>query len=33
MKDPRITRMMQRTEMPFDPKRMSYGGFKALVDF
>jgi uncharacterized protein YbaA (DUF1428 family) len=32
MKDPRITRMMQRTEMPFDPKRMSYGGFKALVD-
>jgi uncharacterized protein YbaA (DUF1428 family) len=32
MKDPRITGMMGSTSMPFDPKRMSYGGFKVLVD-
>ncbi len=31
MKDPRITGMMQK-EMPFDSKRMAYGGFKVLVD-
>jgi uncharacterized protein YbaA (DUF1428 family) len=31
MKDPRITSMGK--EMPFDVKRMLYGGFKALVDF
>jgi uncharacterized protein YbaA (DUF1428 family) len=32
MKDPRIMRMMKTRKMPFDDKRMSYGGFKALVD-
>ncbi|MGD9636412.1 MAG: DUF1428 domain-containing protein [Pirellulales bacterium] len=31
MKDPRITSMGPE-KMPFDPKRMSYGGFKVLVD-
>jgi uncharacterized protein YbaA (DUF1428 family) len=30
MKDPRIAGM--GTEMPFDAKRMSYGGFKTLVE-
>lgn len=30
MKDPRIADMMD--EMPFDPKRMAYGGFRTLVD-
>ncbi len=30
MKDPRLT--MDGKAMPFDPKRMAYGGFKALVD-
>ena len=32
MKDPRIAKMMQGQENPFDAKRMSYGGFKVLVD-
>jgi uncharacterized protein YbaA (DUF1428 family) len=32
MKDPRITGMMDPKAMPFDPKRMFYGGFKVLVD-
>jgi len=32
MKDPRIAKMMQQGPMPFDPKRMAYGGFKVLVD-
>lgn len=32
MKDPRIEKMMQQGPMPFDPKRMAYGGFKILVD-
>lgn len=32
MKDPRIARMMKSKAMPFDVKRMSYGGFKVLVD-
>ena len=32
MKDPRIARMMQQGPMPFNPKRMAYGGFKVLVD-
>ena len=32
MKDPRITRMMKDKAMPFDMKRMSYGGFKVLVE-
>ena len=31
MKDPRITRTMSRP-MPFDVKRMAYGGFRVLVD-
>jgi uncharacterized protein YbaA (DUF1428 family) len=31
MKDPRITSMTE-TEMPFDCKRMTYGGFKILVE-
>jgi len=32
MKDPRITGMCDEKSMPFDPKRMVYGGFKTLVD-
>ena len=28
MKDPRLTKMMTRGAMPFDVKRMVYGGFK-----
>ena len=33
MKDPRIARMMEDPKsMPFDVKRMVYGGFKVLVD-
>ena len=33
MKDPRIAKMMQDPKsMPFDVKRMVYGGFKVLVD-
>ena len=32
MKDPRLTKMMDATPMPFDYKRMVYGGFKVLVD-
>ncbi len=32
MKDPAIQRMMAGKAMPFDMKRMSYGGFKAVVD-
>jgi uncharacterized protein YbaA (DUF1428 family) len=31
MKDPRITKTMNKP-MPFDVKRMSYGGFTVLVD-
>ena len=31
MADPRMAKMMNRT-MPFDPKRMAYGGFKAVVE-
>jgi uncharacterized protein YbaA (DUF1428 family) len=31
MKDPRLAKMMDPKAMPFDPKRMIYGGFKALV--
>ncbi len=33
MKDPRIANMMKGKKMPFDMKRMVYGGFKTLVDF
>ena len=32
MKDPRLAKMMDQKSMPFDVKRMSYGGFKVLVD-
>ena len=32
MKDPRLAKMMDLKNMPFDSKRMSYGGFKVLVD-
>ena len=32
MKDPRMEKMMAGQPMPFDMKRMSYGGFEILVD-
>lgn len=33
MKDPRMTEMMtDPQDMPFDMKRMAYGGFKVLVE-
>ena len=33
MKDPRLAQMMQDPKsMPFDVKRMAYGGFKVIVD-
>jgi uncharacterized protein YbaA (DUF1428 family) len=32
MKDPRLGAMMEGKEMPFDVKRMAYGGFDVLVD-
>jgi uncharacterized protein YbaA (DUF1428 family) len=32
MKDPRLAKMMDSKSMPFDVKRMAYGGFKVLVD-
>jgi uncharacterized protein YbaA (DUF1428 family) len=32
MKDPRLAKMMDPKSMPFDAKRMVYGGFKVLVD-
>jgi len=32
MKDPRLAKMMESKPMPFDVKRMAYGGFKILVD-
>jgi uncharacterized protein YbaA (DUF1428 family) len=32
MKDPRLAKMMDPKGMPFDVKRMSYGGFKVFVD-
>jgi uncharacterized protein YbaA (DUF1428 family) len=32
MKDPRLANMMSPDSMPFDVKRMAYGGFKVLVD-
>ena len=31
MKDPRMKKMMEAV-MPFDTKRMAYGGFKVMVD-
>ena len=32
MKDPRLAKMMDPKSMPFDTRRMVYGGFKVLVD-
>ena len=32
MKDPRLASMMDPNNMPFDMKRMAFGGFKAIVD-
>lgn len=33
MADPRLQKMMKKGEpMPFDMKRMAYGGFKVIVD-
>ena len=32
MKDPRIAAQMSAKAMPFDVKRMMYGGFKVFVD-
>ena len=32
MKDPRLGASMDNSAMPFDMKRMVYGGFKVLVD-
>jgi len=32
MKDPRIATMGDAKSMPFDLKRMTYGGFKIIVD-
>jgi len=31
MKDPRLAKEMKMEPMPFDVKRMAYGGFKVLV--
>ncbi|WP_193333492.1 DUF1428 domain-containing protein [Duganella sp. FT27W] len=32
MKDPRLAEFMQPENMPFDGKRMIYGGFEMIVD-
>lgn len=32
MADPRLKKMMEKGPMPFDVKRMTYGGFALLVD-
>ena len=32
MADPRMNKIMENSAMPFDLKRMVYGGFKFLVD-
>ena len=32
MSDPRLQKMMEPGAMPFDHKRMAYGGFKIAVD-
>ena len=32
MKDERLAKMMQGQEMPFDGRRMIFGGFKSLVE-
>jgi uncharacterized protein YbaA (DUF1428 family) len=31
MQDPRLAKMMKMEDMPFDGKRMIYGGFESLV--
>jgi uncharacterized protein YbaA (DUF1428 family) len=31
MKDPRLAKMMDPKKMPFDGKRLIYGGFETLV--
>jgi uncharacterized protein YbaA (DUF1428 family) len=31
MKDPRILNACELKDLPFNPKRMVYGGFKVLV--
>jgi uncharacterized protein YbaA (DUF1428 family) len=31
MNDPRLAKMMKPKDMPFDAKRMIYGGFKTIV--
>lgn len=33
LKDPRLADMMDPEAMPFDSKRMIYGGFKVMIDF
>jgi uncharacterized protein YbaA (DUF1428 family) len=33
MKDPRLASMMDLKTLPFDAKRMIYGGFKVVVSF
>ena len=32
MKDPRLLKMMDTKDIPFDGKRLIYGGFKVLVE-
>jgi len=32
MKDPHMLKMMKSAPMPFDSKRMRYGGFKSIVE-
>ena len=32
MSDPRMNEMMEKGPMPFDIKRMAYGGFKTIVE-
>ena len=32
MKDPRIAKMMSQKDIPFDGKRMIFGGFKMIVE-
>lgn len=32
MKDPRLAAMMAKGAMPFDVKKMAYGGFKVIVE-
>ena len=32
MKDKRIAKMMQAKDIPFDAKRMIFGGFKIIVE-